>query len=90
MTQWDIGVIIGPPLKKALFLVERPDGKISDNWKLSIPPPPQKKKQKKTTVLFLPKKQRWGEKIAAAQVAIISATRSTGNKLVFKGGLGVI
>ena len=44
----------------------------------------------KMSVLLLPKKKKKKEKkkeIGATKVAIISATRWTGNKLFFKGGL---
>ena len=42
----------------------------------------------KNVSTFLTKKGEGGE-LAAARVAIISATRWTGNKLFFKGGLSV-
>ena len=44
------------------------------------PPPPKKKKRKKR------KKKKKKKKYAAAQMAIILATRWTGNKLLLKGG----
>ena len=75
-------LMLGHPLKKMLFPVQRPGEHITAEWELFYffwstissfsyqKKPPEKKKD-----------------FAAARVAIISATRWTGNKLFFKGGL---
>ena len=77
-----------PLLEKMLFLVQRPgesnraDGKLFFQFSIFF-------FTKKNSVLLLPnkKKRKKKEEIAAARVAIISATRWTGNKLFLQGGL---
>ena len=93
LTVQDREYIFRPPLKKILFPVQRPGVYITAEWDffffilpkkyflgqnfiIFLPPPPQKKKEKK-------------KDFAAARLATISATRWTGNKVFFKGGLRV-
>ena len=79
-------VRIRPPLKKKLFPVQRPGEHITAdfffflilhfffNFGQNF-------------IIFLPKKIKWKKKVAATRLAIILATRWTGNKHFFTGGL---
>ena len=83
--------VLGPLLKKSLFPVERPGGNLSADWKLFFLIFYFFFLSKKSVLFSLKKKkERKKKEFAAARVAIILANRWTGNKLLLKGGLGVL
>ena len=79
---------LGPPLKKMLFPVQRPGDFITAEWELYFFILPFFWGEGVNISSFsYPKKKKKKKGFAAARLATISATRYTGNKHFFKGGL---
>ena len=79
---------MGSPFKKMLFPVQRPGEHITAEWELFFLILHFFFFFGQNFIIFLPqKKYRFFFFVAAARLAIIPATRWTGNKLFFKGGL---
>ena len=80
---------IRPPLKKSLFPVHRPGGYFLADWEHFFLDFLDFFFFGQDFIIFLQKKKKKKKKkdFAAARLATISATRYTGNKLFFKGGL---
>ena len=84
-------VSIEATLKKILSPVQRPGVYITAEWELFFHFAQKKNFFGQNFIIFLPTKKEKGKKkdFAATRLATISATRWTGNKVFFKGGLSV-
>ena len=82
-------IMMRPPLKKKLFLVQRPGVYITAEWDFFFFYFAAQKIFGQNFIIFLQKKNKKREKkdFPAARLATISATGWTGNIFFFKGGL---